>query len=96
MNTKRVKRIGGWRAVLVALLVSISGVTILPVNAFAAPAQETQPASVKVHIVRRGDTLLTIAIAYGVSVKALMVYNGISNPNQIYVGQKIYIPPSQQ
>lgn len=95
MNTKRVKRIGGWRAMVIALLVSISSVTILPVNAFAAPTQGTQPAGVKIHIVRPGDTLWTIAKLYKVSVESLKRYNRISNPHQIYIGQKIYIPPSQ-
>lgn len=95
MTTKRVKRLGGWRAMVMALLVSISCVTILPVTTFAAPTEEAQPAGVKVHIVRPNDTLWTIAKTYKVSVEELKRYNRISNPHQIYVGQKIYIPPSQ-
>lgn len=92
MTSKQAKRIGGWRALVVALLVAMICVPILPVNAFAAHAPSTQPAKVIVHIVRRGDTLFTIARTYGVSVKVIMAYNRISNPDQIQIGQKIYIP----
>ncbi len=44
------------------------------------------------YIVRRGDTLGKIARRYGVSLRALALYNGITNINRIYVGQVIYIP----
>jgi hypothetical protein len=44
------------------------------------------------YIVRKGDTLSQIAKWYGVSVHALARANGISNPNHIYVGQKLWIP----
>ncbi len=39
-----------------------------------------------------GDTLSDIASEYGISVSELAQYNGISNVNLIYVGQKIQIP----
>ena len=39
-----------------------------------------------------GDTLNDIASEYGISVSELAQYNGISNVNLIYVGQKIQIP----
>ena len=42
--------------------------------------------------VQRGDTLSEIAVWHGTTVYALMQANGISNPNHIYVGQKLYIP----
>ncbi len=77
---------------VVALLVAMNCVPILPVHAVAAHAPSTQPAKVIAHIVRSGDTLFTIARTYGVSVKVIMAYNRISNPDQIRVGQKIYIP----
>ncbi|MFZ4656279.1 MAG: LysM peptidoglycan-binding domain-containing protein [Caldilineaceae bacterium] len=92
MTAKQAKRIGGWRVLVVALLVAMICVPILPVNAFAAPASSAQPAKVVVHIVRSGETLFTIARIYRVSVKVIMAYNRISDPNQIQVGQKIYIP----
>jgi nucleoid-associated protein YgaU len=92
MTSKQAKRIGGWRAMVVALLVAMNCVPILPVHAFAAHAPSTQPAKVIAHIVRSGETLFTIARIYRVRVKVIMAYNHIKNPNQIYVGQKLYIP----
>ncbi|MCS6843982.1 MAG: LysM peptidoglycan-binding domain-containing protein [Caldilineales bacterium] len=45
-----------------------------------------------VHVVRAGETLSSIAARYGVSASALARANGISNPNRIYVGQRLRIP----
>lgn len=44
-----------------------------------------------VHVVRRGETLSSIAARYGTSVSALMRANGLSNPNFIWVGQRLRI-----
>lgn len=48
-------------------------------------------AAQKTYTVRRGDTLSGIAKQYGTSVNALVRINDISNPNKIYVGQKIRV-----
>ncbi len=45
------------------------------------------------YVVKRGDTLYSIARRYGLSVWQLATYNNISNPHRIYVGQVIRIPP---
>jgi|GEM_PF-367852 len=45
-----------------------------------------------IHIVRPGETLSSIARMYGVSVQAIINANGLSNPNLIYVGQRLRIP----
>lgn len=45
-----------------------------------------------VHIVRKGETLSGIAKKYGTSHTKLATFNGIENPDLIYVGQKITIP----
>jgi LysM repeat protein len=51
-----------------------------------------QPAPVGgVHIVQAGDTLYSIAWRYGTTVTALMSANGISNPNYIFVGQRLVV-----
>jgi LysM repeat protein len=47
-----------------------------------------------VHIVKRGETLFSIARSYGVSVDAIVAANGIANPSHIYVGQRLVIPTS--
>ncbi len=45
-----------------------------------------------VYVVRPGDTLTIIALRYRVSMLSLAAANGISNPNLIYVGQRLKIP----
>ena len=45
-----------------------------------------------VHVVRPGETLFSLARRYGVSVEALAVVNGLSDPNRIRAGQKLVIP----
>jgi LysM repeat protein len=44
------------------------------------------------HTVRRGENLQTIAARYQVSPDVLARANGISNPNLIYIGQRLRIP----
>jgi len=46
----------------------------------------------KEHVVTKGETLTTIAKAFGVSVEDLKKANNITNPNEIKVGQKLIIP----
>ena len=46
----------------------------------------------KIYVVKRGDTLSSIAAKYGTTYQVLAKYNGISNPNLISIGQKIKIP----
>lgn len=48
-------------------------------------------ASVKYYKVQPGDTLSEIASENGTTVQNLVSMNGISNPNLIYVGQKIRV-----
>ncbi|VEI12524.1 LysM peptidoglycan-binding domain-containing protein [Trueperella bialowiezensis] len=66
----------------------------------AAPAPQAAPAGTT-YTVKAGDTLGKIARQHGVSVAQLSAANGISNPNRIYVGQKLTIggatsAPAQQ
>lgn len=46
------------------------------------------------YTVKKGDTLSAIAKKYGTTYAVLAAYNGIENPNLIYVGQVIKIPKS--
>lgn len=48
-----------------------------------------------IHVVQRGESLGTIAQRYNVSLNELARSNGISNPNFIYVGQRLVIPGRQ-
>lgn len=45
-----------------------------------------------IHVVRHGDTLSKIAVWYGTTVQHLMWLNGLSNPNHIWVGQRLVVP----
>lgn len=56
------------------------------VNGGSSPSKKT------VYTVKSGDTLSGIAAKYGTTYQKLASYNGISNPNKIYPGQKITIP----
>ncbi len=47
-----------------------------------------------VHVVRRGDTLYSVARRYGTTVNAIMQANGLSNSNWIYVGQRLVVSTS--
>ena len=48
-------------------------------------------ASAVYYIVKSGDTLTSIASKYGTSYSKIAEMNNISNPNKIYVGQKIRV-----
>jgi len=54
--------------------------------------QPSGPSEERYHIVQAGDTLLTIAVTYGVTVDAIVQANGLPNANFIWVGQRLRIP----
>lgn len=56
----------------------------------AAPAEG--PMHTTVHVVRPGETLYSIARAYGVSVYSLAQANYLVNPHLIYAGQRLVVP----
>ncbi len=44
------------------------------------------------HTVQTGENLFRIAIQYGLTVEQIAAANGITNPDQIYIGQVLVIP----
>ena len=44
------------------------------------------------HVVIRGDTVFSISRQHGVSQDQLMVRNGMTNPSQLQVGMRLFIP----
>jgi LysM repeat protein len=58
-----------------------------------SPSLVISPTPCSCYVVKRGDTLYSIARRHGVSMWKLASYNNIRNPNRIYVGQVIHIPP---
>ena len=71
------------RLILIVCVVALLLASFAP--AFAAQGQT-------IHIVERGETLASIARAYGVTVQAIASANGIWNPNFIWAGQRLVIP----
>ena len=69
---------------------------IAAVVAFAVLAFVSRPALAqeKMHVVGRGENLSTIAQRHGLSLQELSAYNGIANPNMVFVGQQLAIPGS--
>lgn len=75
----------------------ITIVTPTPVDATAiaanppeAQANEERPAT---YIVAENDTLYGIAARFNVEISRLVEENGLSDPNDIQVGQELIIPP---
>lgn len=59
----------------------------------SAAAASAAPLASTVYTVRAGDTLAKIAARFGVSVAAILAANPhITNPDRIYIGQRITIP----
>ncbi|MDZ4764921.1 MAG: LysM peptidoglycan-binding domain-containing protein [Chloroflexota bacterium] len=58
----------------------------------ATPVPEATPSGVTIHVVQRGENLTNIATAYSMTVEALAALNGIANPNNIAVGQRLLVP----
>lgn len=56
------------------------------------PTGPVQERSEVVYVVKKGDTLSGIASKYNTTYQELASYNGINNPNLIYVGQVVKIP----
>ena len=50
---------------------------------------EPQPSTTRIYEVKSGDSLSSIAKTLGTTVKALCELNGISNPDQLALGQKL-------
>ncbi len=72
---------------MAGLLIVIS-MLLFPAGALAVPPETGET----VHVVQWGETLSLIASRYGVTVEAIMAANSLSDPNLIYVGQRLIIP----
>lgn len=55
-------------------------------------AANTVPEGTYQHTIERGESLFAISRRYGVTTDAVISANNMTSPDQIYVGQKIYIP----
>ena len=59
--------------------------------ATGAPAQPAAEKPVPTHTVKRGETLVSIALQYGLDYRELAAWNGITNPSQLRVGQVLVL-----
>ena len=80
LKTKHVRR-----AALSALFILLS---VLSLTSAPARAQSSGPE----YVVQEGDTLYSIAQAFGVSVEALQQANNIADPSLLSIGQRLIIP----
>jgi LysM repeat protein len=66
---------------------------ITPPEVQGRPASSPEwPAQTKLYVVQKGDSLSVISKRYSVSTSDIMRLNGLTNPNRIYVGQKLVLP----
>jgi LysM repeat protein len=76
-------------SVLVLTLI-VASLGLTPIAASPPTGPVTQATAT--HIVQPGDTLYSLARRYGTTVAAIMEANGLSNPDFIWVGQRLIIP----
>lgn len=69
--------------------------TPLATNTPTAVSGGTGGTGGSVYVVQRGDTLTNIAIRFNTTVAALVQLNGITNPNSIFIGQRLNLPSGQ-
>jgi murein DD-endopeptidase MepM/ murein hydrolase activator NlpD len=74
----------GCLLILVTCLIGLSSSTF---------AQETAP-GMTIHVVQRGENLYQIALDYGLKTEELALLNGITDPGNIQVGQRLLVPSS--
>lgn len=68
-----------------------------PQRAAPVPLRQAPRASAPAggaYIVKRGDTLYSIAFRFGVDPRRLAEWNGLANPDRIYVGQSLRLAPT--
>ena len=59
-----------------------------------APVEAPKPSlGDKVHVIQKGDTLISIALANGLDYRELAMWNNIENPNVIKLGESIRLTP---
>ncbi len=57
------------------------------------PIAAAQESTQTIYVVQPGDTLSSIALRYGLTTDELALANGVINPDLIYVGLKLIVPP---
>src|SRR6267378_4622274 len=63
-----------------------------PAASAAQPAQPVPPGS---YMVKRGDTLYSIALEHGADYRDVAQWNGLDDPTKLSVGQQLRVRPAQ-
>ncbi len=79
------------RGGVLALILAV----ILPMAALASSTDQPH-LDEAIHIVRRGETLASIAARYRTTISHLIRLNSLRNPNIIFVGQRLRVPAMLQ
>ena len=84
-----------------AVAISLSTIPVRPTATLALPTAAppdtpTPSPPPVVHVVQPGETLIAIAIQYGVTVAALQSVNGIDDPSALQVNQGLIIPTGNE
>ena len=69
-----------------------AAIAMLAVAGQAATTVRAAKAAGQTYVVRRGDTLSSIAARYGTTTGAIARANGISNPNLVVIGKRLTVP----
>ncbi|MDL1900398.1 LysM peptidoglycan-binding domain-containing protein [Anaerolineae bacterium CFX9] len=80
------------RSIFLSIRLLLLSIILIVAPLFAA-AQDI-PSGITIHVVQRGETLYRISMQYGLTIEAIATANGITNPGNIQVGQRLLIPPS--
>lgn len=58
----------------------------------AAPTATPDPATQQIYTIQAGDSLSAVADRFSVTVDAIMKANELTDPNVVYIGQRLVIP----
>src|SRR5882724_240165 len=78
-----------------AILINAQNISAQNNPATPAPTAQTPAPTTggaTIHVVQRGENLFRIAIRYGTTVDAIVAANGLGDPTQIQVGQRLLTP----
>jgi LysM repeat protein len=76
-----------------ATATTVATTTPLPSPTAQPTSTPTLAATPQVYVVQAGDTILTIAAKFNRSKTSLQLANGLLDPRQLMVGQRLIIPP---
>lgn len=75
--------------------VTTSTTAVAPTTPTPTPTPTRVPGQPLTYVVQAGDLLGTIAQQFGVSVDAIVEANNLDDPNLLFVGQELIIPPPE-